>query len=101
MLEGIRVLELGQVLSAPFAGAILGDLGAEVLKIERIEGGDDARLGAAVEALRDYLDAPVPGLWYENRAADGSFVIDAAPATSLYHIIGAVAEFWTAFGAKP
>jgi crotonobetainyl-CoA:carnitine CoA-transferase CaiB-like acyl-CoA transferase len=43
MLEGIRVLELGQVLSAPFAGAILGDLGAEVLKIERIEGGDDAR----------------------------------------------------------
>ena len=43
MLQGIRVLELGQVLSAPFAGAILGDLGAEVLKIERVEGGDDAR----------------------------------------------------------
>jgi crotonobetainyl-CoA:carnitine CoA-transferase CaiB-like acyl-CoA transferase len=43
MLEGIRVLELGQVLPAPFAGAILGDLGAEVLKIERVEGGDDAR----------------------------------------------------------
>ena len=43
MLRGIRVLELGQVLSAPFAGAILGDLGAEVLKIERTEGGDDAR----------------------------------------------------------
>ncbi len=43
MLQGIRVLELGQVLSAPFAGAIMGDLGAEVLKIERVEGGDDAR----------------------------------------------------------
>ena len=43
MLEGIRVLELGQVLSAPFAGAIFADLGAEVLKIERVEGGDDAR----------------------------------------------------------
>ncbi|MGE0416298.1 MAG: CaiB/BaiF CoA transferase family protein [Acetobacteraceae bacterium] len=43
MLQGIRVLELGQVLSAPFAGAILADLGAEVLKIERVEGGDDAR----------------------------------------------------------
>ena len=43
MLQGLRVLELGQVLSAPFAGAILGDLGAEVLKIERVEGGDDAR----------------------------------------------------------
>ena len=43
MLKGIRVLELGQVLSAPFAGAIRGALGAEVRKIERVEGGDDAR----------------------------------------------------------
>ena len=45
MLVGIRVLELGQVLSAPFAGAILGDLGAEVLKIERVEGDDARRIG--------------------------------------------------------
>ena len=48
VLQGLRVLELGQVLAAPFAGAILADLGAEVLKIERVEGGDDARrMGAA------------------------------------------------------
>ena len=43
VLEGVRVLELGQVLAGPFAGAILADLGAEVVKIERVEGGDDAR----------------------------------------------------------
>lgn len=42
-LAGIRVLELGQVLAGPFAGSIFAELGAEVLKIERIEGGDDAR----------------------------------------------------------
>ena len=42
-LNGIRVIELGQVLSAPFAGSILSDLGAEVLKIEKCEDGDDAR----------------------------------------------------------
>ena len=43
-LAGVRVVELGQVLAGPFAGAILADLGAEVVKVERIEGGDDARL---------------------------------------------------------
>jgi formyl-CoA transferase len=43
ILSGLRVLELGQVLAGPFAGAIFADLGAEVLKVERIEGGDDGR----------------------------------------------------------
>lgn len=43
VLEGIRVLELGQVLAGPFAGAIFAGLGAEVIKVERIDGGDDAR----------------------------------------------------------
>jgi crotonobetainyl-CoA:carnitine CoA-transferase CaiB-like acyl-CoA transferase len=43
VLRGLRVVELGQVLAAPFAGAIFADLGAEVIKIERTDGGDDAR----------------------------------------------------------
>ncbi|MET4576162.1 CaiB/BaiF CoA transferase family protein [Ottowia thiooxydans] len=43
VLEGVRVLELGQVLAGPFASAILADLGADVVKLERVEGGDDAR----------------------------------------------------------
>ncbi|MDM0116244.1 CoA transferase [Variovorax sp. J22R133] len=43
ILKGIRVVELGQVLAAPFAGAIFADLGAEVVKVERPDGGDDAR----------------------------------------------------------
>ena len=43
ILEGLRVLELGQVLAGPFAGAIFADLGAEVIKLERVDGGDDAR----------------------------------------------------------
>ena len=42
-LQGLRVLELGQVLAGPFAGAIFADLGAEVIKLERLDGGDDAR----------------------------------------------------------
>lgn len=41
-LAGIVVVELGHSVAAPFAGQILGDLGAEVIKIEK-PGGDDAR----------------------------------------------------------
>ena len=43
ILQGVRVLELGQVLAGPFAGAILADMGADVIKLERVDGGDDAR----------------------------------------------------------
>jgi crotonobetainyl-CoA:carnitine CoA-transferase CaiB-like acyl-CoA transferase len=43
VLAGVRVIELGQVLAGPFVGAIFADLGAEVLKVERAEGGDDSR----------------------------------------------------------
>lgn len=43
VLAGLKVLELGQVLAGPFAGAIFADLGADVLKIERPDGGDDGR----------------------------------------------------------
>ncbi|MBN8940503.1 MAG: CoA transferase [Rhizobiales bacterium] len=43
MLSGVRVVELGQILAAPFAAEILGDLGADVIKVEKPKGGDDAR----------------------------------------------------------
>ncbi|MFT4560538.1 MAG: crotonobetainyl-CoA:carnitine CoA-transferase CaiB-like acyl-CoA transferase [Gammaproteobacteria bacterium] len=42
-LTGVRVLDLGRVLAAPFAAQVLGDLGAEFIKIERPDGGDDTR----------------------------------------------------------
>jgi len=42
-LAGIRVVEIAQNLAGPFAGEILARLGADVVKVERPDGGDDAR----------------------------------------------------------
>jgi len=42
-LAGLRVLELGQIASAPFAGSLMADLGADVVKIEPPKGGDGMR----------------------------------------------------------
>lgn len=42
-LTGLRVLEVTQIMSGPTCGLLLADMGADVIKIEKIPGGDDAR----------------------------------------------------------
>ena len=45
VLTGMRVLDFGRFIAAPCCGALLGDLGAEVIRIEKREGGEDRWIG--------------------------------------------------------
>ena len=42
---------------------------------------------SAAEGLSHYLDTQVPGLWHDKMRADGTFVTEPSPASSLYHIV--------------
>ncbi len=42
-LAGMRVLELAQIMAGPTCGMLLADMGADVIKVEKLPGGDDAR----------------------------------------------------------
>ena len=56
-LTGIRVVEVGGLVSAPYAGKLLADLGADVVKIEPPNGGDPARLRGPFPGDRPDPDA--------------------------------------------
>jgi mannose/cellobiose epimerase-like protein (N-acyl-D-glucosamine 2-epimerase family) len=51
----------------------------------------DIGVEAAGTVLR-YLETDIPGLWRDERFADGSFSVGLSPASSFYHLVGAIAE---------
>jgi crotonobetainyl-CoA:carnitine CoA-transferase CaiB-like acyl-CoA transferase len=73
-LEGIRVIEFANYVSGPYAGMLLGDFGAEVIKVEAPDGGDPFRGWGRVEY------SPTFGSVNRNKK---SVVLDLKSATGL------------------
>ena len=84
-LAGTRVLDLSTSIAGPYAGMLLGDLGAEVVKVERPERGDDVRAWGP-----PFLDGE--SLWFlaVNRNKKSVFLNYASPpgAAVLRRLIG-------------
>jgi crotonobetainyl-CoA:carnitine CoA-transferase CaiB-like acyl-CoA transferase len=79
-LDGLRVVEIGHGIAGPYAGRLLADLGAEVIKIERPNGGDPMRSrapfaagpdGAQRSVLFEYLNWGKRSVRADLRTASG------------------------------
>jgi mannose/cellobiose epimerase-like protein (N-acyl-D-glucosamine 2-epimerase family) len=73
---------------------------AEWLKAALVLNKPELALRAA-QALSAYLKTPVGGLWRDKMKPDGSFVEEAAPASSLYHIASAIWELASHVSSAP
>lgn len=49
ILDGIRVLDFGRFIAGPFCATLLGDLGAEVIRVEKVEGSEDRFLSPVAQ----------------------------------------------------
>ncbi len=112
MSVAYRLFEAGQRGVDPRRCAVVGAVDAadevrdpiarvwpqtERLKAALAFGDSEIALQAA-NVLWGYLDAPVRGLWRERSAADGTFLVEPAPASTFYHVAGAVL---TLYGEAP
>ena len=73
ILEGIRVIDLSRVLAGPFCGAILGDMGADVIKVE------DTKTGDEIRTWPPHKEGESPGFLVNNRNKRGIAVNMKAP----------------------
>jgi crotonobetainyl-CoA:carnitine CoA-transferase CaiB-like acyl-CoA transferase len=78
VLSGIRVLDLSRVLSGPWATQLLGDFGADVIKVERPGSGDDVRAQGARLKDRDGRETEERSTFLSANRAKRSVAIDIA-----------------------
>ncbi|NCF32573.1 MAG: CoA transferase [Proteobacteria bacterium] len=83
-LSGLKVLDFSRVLAGPFAGRMLSDLGADVVKIEPPDGD--------VTRLWGHVVAGLPGYYHQQNAGKRNVCIDLRHAQSKQLVLQLVAE---------
>src|SRR5437879_11741009 len=77
MLEGIRVLDLSRVIAGPYCATLMGDLGADVIKVERPGRGDDLRWthGDGMSAVFAAINRNKRGIAVDLQAPEGAGLV--------------------------
>lgn len=85
-LRGIRVLDFGRFIAGPFCAALLADLGADVIRVEKVRGGEDRFLVPVTEAGDGAFYLQVNrgkrGMTLNPRAPEGRHVLRRLVATA-------------------
>src|SRR5438445_6593567 len=86
VLEGIRVLDFGRYIAGPFCGTMLGDLGAEVIRIEKLDGSEDRWVSPVVDGGEGAMSLPMgrnkPGLTLNPMTPAGREIVKKLLAVS-------------------
>ncbi len=86
ILAGVRVLDFGRYIAGPYCAALLADLGADVIRIERLEGGEDRWIlpvGAdGVGALYLAMNRNKRGMTLDPACTDGRAIVAQLVATA-------------------
>ena len=86
VLKGVKVLDFGRYIAGPFCGTLLGDLGADVIRIEKVDGSEDRFLSPITEdgdgALFMQLARNKRGLTLNPMKPEGREVVKRLVATA-------------------
>jgi crotonobetainyl-CoA:carnitine CoA-transferase CaiB-like acyl-CoA transferase len=86
LLDGIRVLDFGRYIAGPYCAALLADLGADVIRIERIGGGEDRWVAPinddGVGGMYVVMNRNKRGMTLDPSCADGRGIVKKLIATA-------------------
>jgi crotonobetainyl-CoA:carnitine CoA-transferase CaiB-like acyl-CoA transferase len=79
VLEGVRVLDFGRYIAGPWCGGLLADLGAEVIRIDKIGGGEDRFVIPLTDegdgAMYQQMNRNKRGMTLDNRTPEGKEIL--------------------------